>query len=120
MTGMDLEEGALEARLQAFRPTGPPDRLRGVVLGAGTGRPAGVSAPLALALLLLLALTLRWSARSGLVADSPWAGVVPEVARPSELAVGIEARTVEEWLRSAKGSRPRRQPIGPLLPGSEP
>jgi hypothetical protein len=71
MTSQDQEDEALEAQLRAYRPAGPPEHLRQAVLGLPAGRRSGrVPEWLTFVALLLLALTLRWSARSDAVFSS--------------------------------------------------
>lgn len=107
MTKVDPENEALEARLRAYRPVGPPERLREAVLGLTTGRrPVRLPGWLTLAALLLLAVALRWSARSDVAIVSERMPDVLLLATPS-LGAGFDRR-VARAPRESAGERRRR------------
>ena len=96
----ELEDEALEARLRAYRPVGPPQHLREGVLALAPGRsPARTPGWLTLAALLVLGITLRWSARSDVAtaaAGTPGALLLV----PSTIAAGIDPRVAGILLRA--------------------
>ncbi len=78
MSDLDPESADVEARLRSYRLAAPPARLRDRVLsGAPATRRPSVPGWLTLAALLLLAVALRWSARSDLAAAFDGTGSAP-------------------------------------------
>jgi hypothetical protein len=77
---------ALESRLRAYRPSGPPEGLRNAVIGFRGPRHA-IRGWLAIAALLLIAITLRWGARTGAVEDDEWVDPSPVVLTPGNGSV---------------------------------
>jgi hypothetical protein len=118
MMHVDPEDEALEARLRAYRPASPPERLREAVLGLAARRGSRrLPGWLTLAALLLLAITLRWSARSDAALGSERASVA---LLPSPLVLGAsrDPRTAAVLLQFAERWRPpepMRAPIDPSV-----